>query len=223
MLQDFLSLLQLVSPALPVGAYSYSEGLEWLIHQGIIHDAPTLEQWLVTELKQGSIRVELAILLRAYRAAQTQNLATLKQWNAYLSANWDSAELRQQSWQMGQSLSRLVGQLYPAVQPMVQALGTPCNYAIVWGMAAAQWELSEDLILLGYGQSWLSNLISAGVRLIPLGQTQGQQMTQHLHLPLVNILPEIQALTDEDLYSCSWGLALASMNHESQYTRLFRS
>jgi len=223
MLQDFLSLLQLVSPALPVGAYSYSEGLEWLIHQGIIHDAPTLEQWLVTELKQGSIRVESAILLRAYRAAQTQNLATLKQWNAYLSANWDSAELRQQSWQMGQSLSRLVGQLYPAVQPMVQAVGTPCNYAIAWGMAAAQWELSEDLILLGYGQSWLSNLISAGVRLIPLGQTQGQQMTQHLHLPLVNILPEIQALTDEDLYSCSWGLALASMNHESQYTRLFRS
>ncbi|MFM7384554.1 MAG: urease accessory protein UreF, partial [Microcystaceae cyanobacterium] len=62
MLQDFLSLLQLVSPALPVGAYSYSEGLEWLIHQRIIYDAPTLEQWLVTELKQGSIRVELAIL-----------------------------------------------------------------------------------------------------------------------------------------------------------------
>ncbi|MEB3250417.1 MAG: urease accessory UreF family protein, partial [Merismopediaceae bacterium] len=137
MLQDFLSLLQLVSPALPVGAYSYSEGLEWLIHQGIIHDAPTLERWLATELSQGSIRVELAILLRAYRAAQTQDLATLKQWNAYLSANWDSAELRQQSWQMGQSLSRLVGQLYQAVQPMIQALGTPCNYAIAWGMAAA--------------------------------------------------------------------------------------
>jgi urease accessory protein len=109
-----LSLLQLASPALPVGAYSYSEGIETLVHQGQISHADALAQWLTEELERGAIRLEAAVMMRAYRAWQQQDSASLVTWNDWLSAVRDGEELRNQSWQMGRSLLRLVGDLEPA-------------------------------------------------------------------------------------------------------------
>ncbi len=216
-----LSLLQLTSPALPVGAYSYSEGLEQLVATGQIQDGDSLHHWLVQELRYGAIRLEAAVLLRAYEATALLDATTLNFWNQWLSAAKETAELQQQSWQMGRSLIRLLTDLQP--QALAIACEPPVNYAIALALAAAHWQIPPQATLLGYLHSWAANLITAGVRLVPLGQTVGQKLLLELQPTLEAATTEILTLQDDDLYSCGWGLALASMAHETQYTRLFRS
>ncbi|MDA0267386.1 MAG: urease accessory protein UreF [Cyanobacteria bacterium] len=220
-----LSLLQLASPALPIGAYSYSEGIESLIHQGQITNANALAHWLTGELARGTIRLEAAVMMRAFRAWQQQDGATLDMWNDWLSAVRDGEELRNQSWQMGRSLLRLVGDLDPAgLAALPDTLRSErCNFAIAFGITAALWQLPQSETILVFLQSWTANLISAGVRLVPLGQTEGQRLLRQLADPLQQASQQIQGLSDDQLFACSWGLSLASMNHETQYSRLFRS
>ncbi|MFO8038680.1 MAG: urease accessory UreF family protein, partial [Sodalinema sp.] len=107
-MSSLLNLLQLTSPALPLGAYNYSEGLETLVEQQQIADAAQLGRWLEMELQFGAIAVEGAILVRAYQALLNSDIATLVYWNHWLTASRDSRELQQQSWQMGNSLLRLL-------------------------------------------------------------------------------------------------------------------
>ncbi|MBL1173922.1 urease accessory protein UreF [Pantanalinema sp. GBBB05] len=218
-----LSLLQLASPALPIGAYSYSEGLETLVDQGIITNANQLNHWLTQELSYGAVRLEAAVMSRAYQATQHQNWTELNYWNSWLSATRESEELRRQSWQMGRSLLRLVQELSPnpIVPPFHQA--DECNSAIVMGMVAADWQINLPSAVLGFLHSWTSNLIGAGVKLIPLGQTVGQQILVRLSPTIQTTAHTVLNLTQDELASCGWGLALASMTHETQYSRLFRS
>jgi urease accessory protein len=130
---------------------------------------------------------------------------------------------------MGRSLARLLPQIATtdeerlAFERGIAGLGEPVNFVAVFALAAHQWAIAPDLVLLGYLQSWVSNLISAAVRLVPLGQTEGQRLLQQLQMPLVTVVQELQQLPDQDLWCCSWGPALASMAHETQYSRLFRS
>lgn len=222
-LPSILPLLQLVSPALPVGAYTYSEGLETLVQADQITNADTLEQWLIQELGYGAIRLEAAILIRAYHCTQQDDLQRLNYWNKWLSAFRETEELREQSWQMGRSLSRLLSDLQPQTQPFLSACGEPCNFAIVFAIAAKFWQIECSVAVLGYLYSWAANLVNAGVRLIPLGQTQGQRILLHLGCHLEQSSQQILQLTDEQLECCSWGVSIASMNHEALYSRLFRS
>lgn len=222
-----LSLLQLASPTLPVGAYSYSDGLETLVENALINNSKSLKYWLEQELDYGAIRLEAAVMLRAYRSATNNNFDDLGYWNAWLSAAKETAELRSQSQQMGNSLMRLLLDLqHPgktSLAELATAAGSPCNYAIAFGIAAATWQIDITSATLGYLHSWASNLIGAGVKLIPLGQTAGQQLLLELNSNIDAATQEILTLEDDDLSSCGWGLALASMSHETQYTRLFRS
>lgn len=218
-----LNLLQLASPALPVGAYSYSEGLETLVNQGVIPDSNRLHHWLTQELQYGAVRIEAAIMLRAYQATLAADMRAIARWNAWLSAARETEELRQQSWQMGRSLMRLLQQTQPNVEPFSTACGDLCNFAIAFGIAAALQSISDEAAVTGYLYSWAANLVNASVRLIPLGQTVGQQLLRQLHSTIEQETATVLALADEALYSCGWGLAIASMNHEVQYTRLFRS
>ncbi|MGB3615920.1 MAG: urease accessory UreF family protein [Elainellaceae cyanobacterium] len=238
---SLLRLLQLTSPTLPVGAYSYSEGLEALSQQGRLPDAEALDRWLTQELRHGSIRLESSILLKAYRAVGAGNLEAIAFWNQWLSALRETEEMRQQSWQMGQSLQQLLQQLDPDFGQLLPM--RPCNFAIAFAVAAAHWSLSPYEAVAGYLHSWINSGISAGIKLIPLGQTAGQQLQQRLY-------PEIEATAemvltasdnwwdwtcDDAIYTpshspdeeartlCSWGLSLASMTHETLYSRLFRS
>ncbi|MBW4561318.1 MAG: urease accessory protein UreF [Mojavia pulchra JT2-VF2] len=220
---QFLSILQLTSPALPVGAYSYSEGLETLVEQGAIANQQNLKDWLESQLRYGAIRIEAAVMLRAYEFAKIGDLEALCHWNLWLSAARETEELRTSSWQMGRSLIQLLGKLKPQILPLINAVGNPCNYAIAYGIAAAHWQINIQAALLGYLHSWASNLITAGVKLIPLGQTAGQQLLLELQELFSAAAVEILALEDDELGCCSWGLSLASMQHETQYTRLFRS
>lgn len=217
-----LKLLQLASPAMPVGAYSYSEGIETLVDTGAIASSQSLKHWLLQELKYGAIRIEAAVMVRAYKAAMG-DVAALVYWNHWLSAIRETEELRQQSWQMGRSLMRLLLELQPQLADVIDAVGNPCNFAIAFGIAAAHWNINISAAILGYLHSWATNLITAGIKLIPLGQTAGQQLLLELHTNIINATEEILALEDDDLSTCGWGLSLASMAHETQYTRLFRS
>lgn len=219
--QSLLRLLQLTSGVLPVGSYSYSEGLETLVHQEAITNCSSLQQWLTQALLYGSIRLEVAVLVRAYHATINNNLSKLTYWNQWLSATRETEELRLQSWQMGRSLAKLLLALEPNIKEIMRK--SEVNFAIVFAVAAAYWKIELDMAVSGYLYSWASNLVTAGVKLIPLGQTQGQQLLSDL-FPIIEVTtPEIINLQDHELRCCSWGLSLASMNHETLYTRLFRS
>ncbi|NEP49637.1 MAG: urease accessory protein UreF [Moorea sp. SIO3C2] len=238
---SLLNLLQLASPVLPVGAYGYSEGLETLVDIGVIHNQTTLHQWLEHQLCYGAIRLEAYVMVRAYESYGKGDLEGLDYWNAWVSAAKETSELRTQSWQMGNSLMRLLLDLHPpsetivertnvtsqanliSLQDVASAVGKPCNYAIAFGIGAAHWQIDITATVLGYLHSWASNVIGAGVKLIPLGQTVGQQLLLGLNHRLTLSTEDVLTLTDEKLSSCGWGLALASMAHEIQYTRLFRS
>lgn len=220
---EILTLLQLASPSLPVGAYSYSEGLEYLVESNVISNIDSLEQWLNQELNYGSIRLETGVMWRAYDNFEQSNVEKIIFWNQWLSAARETQELRQQSWQMGQSLLKLIVNLDPSLDAIAHQLSLPCNYAIVFGIATAHWQIPAQTAILAYLHSWLTNLINAGVKLIPLGQTAGQQLLFKLRPLLITTTEQIINLPDEKLSNCGWGLALASMAHETQYTRLFRS
>jgi urease accessory protein len=220
---QLLFLLQLTSPALPVGAYSYSEGLEMLVENGVITNLVSLQNWLESELKYGAIRMEAAVMIRAYEAVKAQELQLLLYWNQWLSAARETEELRSASWQMGRSLIQLLEKLHPQIKSITNNIGNPCNYAIALGIGLAHHQINIQAGLLGYLYSWVSNLITTGVKLIPLGQTAGQQLILSLQPSLINNAAQITAMLDDELSCCSWGLSLASMQHETQYTRLFRS
>ncbi|MEM9485753.1 MAG: urease accessory protein UreF [Cyanobacteria bacterium P01_F01_bin.116] len=216
-----LKLLQLTSPALPVGAFSYSEGLEMLVVQGYLTDSHALRHWLIQELRYGSVRLDVAIATRTHN--NLHNPDQLAYWNQWLTASRDTAELRQQSWQMGRALVRLAQKLHPEMIPTFTACGNPCNFAVAFGIMAAHWQIDSHTMALGYLQSWAANLIGAAVKLVPLGQTDGQ-------ICLLDLIPDLRAavesiveLRDDELYVSGWGGAIASMHHETLYTRLFRS
>lgn len=220
---NLLRLLQITNTALPVGAYSYSEGLESLVEAHVIYDQTTLKHWLEQELGYGAIRIEAAIMLRGYRATEVGDLEALDYWNNWAKAARETAELREQSWQMGHALRRLSEKLEPELSKEFNSLSQGVSFAIAFGIIAAHWEIDPSAATLGYLHSWATNLISASIRLIPLGQTTGQQLLSKLHSRIIETSSKILALTDDDLSSCGWGLALASMAHEIQYSRLFRS
>ncbi|NJR39163.1 MAG: urease accessory protein UreF [Leptolyngbyaceae cyanobacterium CSU_1_4] len=221
--RSLLALLQFVSPALPVGAYSYSEGVETLVQKGKVKDLATLEYWLQQELKYGAISVEAIALLRAYTCVENDDRTGLKYWNEWLSAFRETEEIRRQSWQMGRSLTRLLIDLQPLLQPAITACEEHCNFTVAFAIAADHWQIDPQTALLGYLYSWAANLANAGVRLIPLGQTQGQQLLLNLYPVLERTATTAMNANNDSLKNCGWGLAIASMQHETLYSRLFRS
>ena len=212
-------LLQLSSAALPVGAFAYSECLEYLVAQGRIQNAVGLRRWLSDALAYGPIQVDAAILYRAMAAAAEGNAEQLCYWDAWLGATRESEELRAQSKNMARALWRLAEQLGDGLA----ADRTPEHFVSVYALVAVRWQLPAEASIYAYVHSWLANLISAGVKLIPLGQTAGQQLLWNLHGMIQGVTEFAMRASPEDLYSWNTGQALASMGHETLYSRLFRS
>ncbi|WP_017302469.1 urease accessory protein UreF [Nodosilinea nodulosa] len=231
--QALLRLLQLTSPALPVGAYSYSEGLETLVEQSTVTTPAALTAWLEQELAYGLVAIDgAAVGLVHHRAKQAglgspggvPELAWLAGFNQQLSALRDSEETRQQSWATGRALVRMAAHLHPDLKPWFSAAGSPCNFAVAFALVAARWEIDRRSVVLGYLHSWAANLITSAVKLIPLGQTVGQQTLLGLYPVLEETCDRGLAVqTLDELALSSWGAALATMQHETLYTRLFRS
>lgn len=220
-----LALLQLVSPALPVGAFSYSEGLEVLVQAGALTDAPGLEQWLTSELQRGAVRLEAAALPELVRHlrgwVQDHDVAArdrLLHLDGWLLATREAAEMRAQQRQMGGSLMALLSEMdHPLPEFVLLA------WPAAWAWAALSLRVSELEMLEGYLYGWVANQLSAAVRLVPLGPTQAQVLQQRL-LPLLEV--QARELVGRDprlLRSAGVGASLAQLAHAELYSRLFRS
>lgn len=219
-----LRLFQLVSPALPVGAFSYSEGLELLVQRGVIRDAAALEAWLQAELRRGAVALEAAALapLAAAWIQWQQGLGdagALEHLDGWLLAQREAPELRAQQRQMGCSLLALLADLGWPLPGSAPSLAWPAAFA--W--AAVCLEIESPAMEEAYLYGWVANQISAAVRLVPLGPTQGQR----LQLALAPLLAERAAeLADADpqrLWNGGVGAGLAQLQHAELYSRLFRS
>ena len=219
-----LALLQLVSPALPVGAFSYSEGLEVLIQNGSLIDAFDVQHWLEAELQRGALRLEAAALntlriqLQRWKEESSEMPSDLMSLDGWLLALRESAEMRAQQGQMGGSLLELMADLgHPLPQPVVLA------WPAAWAWAALSLNISEIEMVEGYLYGWVANQLSAAVRLVPLGPTTAQRIQQQL-LPMISA--QAIVLKDQDprtLWSGGAGAGLAQLAHAELYSRLFRS
>jgi urease accessory protein len=218
-----LRLLQLASPSLPVGAYSYSEGLEYAVEAGWIASDSALRDWLEDGLRAGSIQIEAVVMVRVRHAWQAGDLDGARRWDEWLTASRESEELRTQSRDMGRALLRLLPRLEPGDTRLTGLGEWDGNFACAFGIAAASWSIAPRAAALAYLQSWAANLISAGIKLIPLGQTAGQQLLHALEPALARTADKVMQLDDDKLASSGFGMTLASLAHETQYTRLFRS
>lgn len=218
-----LRLLQLASPALPVGAYSYSEGLEQACEAGMVHCADSLRIWLLDGLRSGNAQLEAGIALRVWHAWLGRDFTQLRYWDAWCEATRESEELRCQSLDMGRALTRLLRDLHPADAKFQAACAIPRHFCSIFGLTGAYWGIPQQMLFEGYLYAWAGNLVSAGVKLIPLGQTAGQQLVWSMQDEIRSVAMQVLNTSDDALESFSPGLALASMQHETQYTRLFRS
>ena len=217
-----LKLLQLVSPSLPVGGFTYSQGIEWAVETGWIHTLADLEAWLNDQLQTGMVRVDLPLLIRLRAAAATGDDATLLVWTDRLLASRETAELRSEESNRGRALADLlvawgIDGASERRPPLAR------SQAADFGFASAAFGIDPRPAAAGYAWSWLENLVLAAVKIVPLGQTQGQQALARLAARIPSALDRALTLSDEEIGTSNPALAIASSAHETQYTRLFRS
>tara|TARA_B100000214_G_C23894772_1_gene593532 strand:- start:32 stop:706 length:675 start_codon:yes stop_codon:yes gene_type:complete len=221
-----LGILQLVSPALPVGAFSYSEGLEWLIQNKKIVNKSSLYDWLIAELLRGQIRLEAASQTYIRKALENckilkdqKSLSIVQEWDSWVLALRDSAELRKQYKQMGKSLVDLLNNLGFPLPGDIKELSWP----LAWVWAGMSWNLSEIEVTQGYLYSWVANQLSAAVRLIPIGPTDAQSLQFSL-LPLIESQARDLLTKDpRNLWTGDIGATLAQISHSELYSKLFRT
>ncbi len=218
-------LLQLASPALPVGAYSYSQGLESAVDKSIVRDAPTAAQWIGDMLEYSIARMEAPVLLRSIAAWHACDFAAIDNWNALFLASRETSELRAETVQMGFSLRRLLAELAGTNEDARTRLAhlEEIAFPTAFACAVAEWQISPKPALVAYLWAWLENQVMAAMKAVPLGQTDGQRMLLALGDRLDAIAARAALLADDELGSFAPGFALLSSHHETQYSRLFRS
>ena len=221
-----LQMLQLASPSLPVGAFSYSEGLEWLVQKGKIKDDLTMFSWLESELLRGQIRVEAAALIPITKELElwsSKNMTIAKDavidWNDWLLALRDATTIRLQQVQMGRSLLQLLAELDHPLPDNSTDFALP----IAWAWAGISWELSKSEVIQSYIYSWTANQLSASIRLVPIGPTKAQALQSKL-LPLINKQSKlVQKENPHQMWTGDVGAKMAQLSHPELYSRLFRS
>jgi urease accessory protein len=226
-----LALLRLqswLSPAFPTGSYSYSHGLEWAVEAGHIHDRRSLVDWLDADLCHGSGRNEAIFFSEAWRCAADDDRAKLFEIAELAAAFRGTSEFALESSQQAAACLATLRQVWPdrVLEWLSDAL---CErhvqpaLAVVLGLRSARQGIPARVALAAFLQSHVANLVTAGVRLIPLGQTDGQLAVAELEEAVVAASVQARKARIDDLGSAAFMVDLASMAHETQYTRLFRS
>ena len=215
-------LLQLASPALPVGAYSYSQGLEAAVEAGIIRDAPGAMRWIGDVLDLSLKSMEAPLFLRLVAAWESDDRDAARRWNEELIASRESAELRAETVQMGYSLRGLLRDLGVEGTVELDAFGEVA-FPTAFAFAVAAWRIDAREALAAYLFAWIENQVLAAVKSVPLGQTDGQRILMETAARVPAVVERAQALGDDDLANLAPGLALLSARHETQYSRIFRS
>lgn len=215
-------LLQLASPALPVGAYSYSQGLEAAVEAGIVTDEASALAWIEGLLRYPMARFEAPVWWRLYHGWRSGQDGVAAAWNARFLASRESAELRAETAQMGYSLMTLLGQLGWGDGARLSRLD-PVGFPTAFSFAAAAASMAPEPALVAYLWAWCEGQAIAAMKLIPLGHAAGQRILFRLGEILPGIVAGVAVLGDDELCSAAPGLAILSSRHETQYSRLFRS
>jgi urease accessory protein len=217
-MRRLLATLQLASPALPVGGYAYSQGLEKAIEDGAVNDAASAYTWIEDLLTLSLARFEAPLWLRAFDAWLAGNESAFSHWNAEFLAARGTAELRAETIQMGVSLARTL----PALD--VRPPGcTPIAYPMAFAAACAALGIERDAGLATYLWAWAENQALVAVKSVPLGQMAGQSLLARLHVALERAVSRAAGLGDDELGSAPLQFALLSARHETQYSRIYRS
>ncbi|WP_425274360.1 urease accessory protein UreF [Sulfitobacter delicatus] len=207
---QLLTLVQMLSPAYPVGAFAYSHGLEWAVQDRAVQDCRSLEAWLASVLRHGAGYSDALFLSAAY---QTEDPAEI---DALARAFAPSAERLKETVLQGEAFARAGSEIWQIALP-------PLCYPVAVGRAARLQNLPLPQTLEVFLHTFIANLATAGMRLIPLGQTEGQIVIRNLAPLCVEIAAEAQEGTLDDLTSTAFLSDIASMKHETQYSRIFRT
>ena len=204
-----LPLLWLASPALPVGGFSYSEGLEAAVDAGLVTDETQAAEWLVQQLHLTLARADLVVVKRVIADASQADAM-----NDWALRTRETSELRQQTVQMGKSMMALT----PALS---QREREPVCYPVAWALTAAGFGLDVPRALYAFAFGWAENMVQAAVRVVPLGQNAGQRILARLAGEIPSAVDHAMACDEPQAFSPM--LAILSSRHENQYSRLFRS
>ncbi|MFL0797145.1 MAG: urease accessory protein UreF [Cellvibrionaceae bacterium] len=219
---SLLSLLHISSPALPIGAFAYSQGLEYALDSGWCQTSAQVQEWLQENLRHGLGCLDLPVYARCYRAWKTKDFEALVCWNETLLAFRETRELylediqvggAYRQWHLGQDSNRAT-LLNVCEKPTVVAMSA---------LAAVLSEIDLPKALLGFAWGWAENQIACASKAMPMGQTDGQKILQQLIPLLVEVCETAQTIEDNEIGTGLMGVALASSWHEHQYSRLFRS
>jgi urease accessory protein len=220
-LRALLRLFSLVSPALPVGAFGYSQGLEYAVQAGWVCDERSSLDWLQGMSRHAVGTLDLPILLRLYLAWRDEDGTTVRDWNAQLIAARETAELRAEELHLGRALARVLVSL--EIEEAGEWLETAPAFAAMFSLAAVRWNIPARETLTGYLWTWTENQVLAALKLVPLGQSAGQRLLHELIESMPDIVDHALSMSDQSIGVAAISQALASALHESQYSRLFRS
>lgn len=219
-----LQLIWLASPALPVGGFSYSEGLEAAIDHGLVRHEADATRWLLDQLQLTQARGDMAVIAQAVPAWQALDIQRLTTLNSWVLATRESQEMRLQTEQMGRSLLDWLRNLQGASPAALQCLADlPPTYPMAQALALAGTGAPLEQALQAYAFGWAENMTQAALKAVPLGQSSGQRMLAALARAIPEAVRTACALTDDTRQAFSPMLAILSSRHETQYSRLFRS
>ena len=215
-----IRLLQLSSVSLPVGGYAFSQGMEHAIDVGWITNKQQVNQWVSEQLEFAQACTDLPLLRLMMQAVTYQDWQKLIQLNDLALACRETKELRLTDTAMGEALGRLLRNLG---MELPFARSEDVSFISLFSLAASQWQISCQAAAIGFLWSWLENQIAAATKLVPLGQTQAQQLLLELQPQLSQAIEKAEQIHEEDIGNGLPALAIASAKHEIQYSRLFRS
>jgi len=220
-----LPLMVWLSPSFPVGAFAYSHGLEWAFESGDLHDAATLRDWLEALVAHGSLRNDLILFACAARAIEAQDDGAVVEIAELALALANSAERRLETVTQGNAFVTALRAAWPcdAIERLKKIWDGDVAYPVAVAAASAGHALPLSAALEAYGLAFIANLVSASVRLGIVGQTEGQKITAALVPAVQAAAAAAEPATLEDLGGCALRSDIASLRHETQYSRLFRS
>jgi len=227
-----LQLIWLASPALPIGGFSYSEGLEGAVEHALVHDEASARLWLVDQLDLALARADLAVIAQAIPAWRSGDLARIVALNGWVLQTRETAELRQQTEQMGRSFVEWLRTVRPELiegPAAAWASGgsarteSSLTYPLAFALAASAGSSPVRDGLLAFAFGWAENMMQAAIKSVPLGQSAGQRILSALTAEIPAAVDKALAMSDDDRQAFSPMLAILSARHETQYSRLFRS
>ena len=222
---EALRLMAWLSPTYPVGAYAYSHGLEWAVEAGDVRDAATLAEWLADVLERGAARNDMILLGEAHRAASAGDPAALSAVNDLALALAPSRELHLETSQQGRSFLDATCAAWPcpALEALAQALPGAVAYPVALGLAAGAHGMARGPLTSAYGLAFIQNLVSAALRVAPIGQSAGMRVIAALGPRIAALAESLASAGLDDLGAATLRLDLGSFRHETQYSRIFRS